>query len=164
MDIFLKETIQTARGILEQDERYTLLLDIKHPVSEGTLPDKESIRETLRSYMDFIEVANGFSLGPIVLFRYEELREMQNFLDFLPQWKEDWFFIGKILSEPVGIQLSDGGVYWFSEIPYDDHGVCLGQFPDFLRRYVFGEKFKELFHWYNEEGWHDVLIAMGLST
>ncbi|MHA7963893.1 hypothetical protein ACX93W_07095 [Paenibacillus sp. CAU 1782] len=164
MEMIPIEAIQAARRVIEQDENDNFLLVIKPPASQEALPDLQSIRETLRSYMEYIKVANGLSLGGIVLFPFQELKELQSLLNFLPKWEEDWFLIGKIMSEPVGIQLSDGGVYWFSEIPFDDQGVYLGSFASFLSQYVFGEKYKKLAPWYEEEEWHDVLIKIGLST
>lgn len=71
-------------------------------------------------YIDFMKEVSGFSLGSIVLFNFCHIRDFQYLLNFIPDWKSKWLCIGKIMSEPIGINKEDGNVYWFSEIPYND--------------------------------------------
>ncbi|RNB51437.1 hypothetical protein EDM57_22405 [Brevibacillus gelatini] len=120
--------------------------------------------EKVYEYVDFIKDVSGFSLGSIVLFDFPRIHEFQNLLDFLPDWEKNWLCIGKIMSEPMGINKNDGSVNWFSEIPYDDEGMNLGTFNNFMKEYVFGEKYSEIVPWVDEDEWYQFMIKNKLIT
>ncbi|GAA0135336.1 hypothetical protein YSY43_21760 [Paenibacillus sp. YSY-4.3] len=116
-------------------------------IEDGITEDMLSLNDDLLNskrvgqYVDFVKEVSGFSLGSIVLFDFLKIRDFQNLLEFLPNWETEWLCIGKIMAEPLGINMKDGKVYWFSEIPYSDEGINLGSFFDFLKEYVFGYKY-----------------------
>ncbi|WP_094701231.1 hypothetical protein [Brevibacillus laterosporus] len=118
--------------------------------------------QKIEQYMEFVKEASGFSLGSIVLFEYQEIKEFQNLLDFLPDWQENWLCLGKIMSEPIGINKQDGNVYWFSEIPYDDKGLCFGSFDVFLEKFVFGQNYSEIIPGVDDDDWYQFMIKLGL--
>ncbi|MCG7316155.1 hypothetical protein [Brevibacillus laterosporus] len=118
--------------------------------------------QKIEQYMEFVKEASDFSLGSIVLFEYQEIKDFQNLLDFLPDWQENWLCIGKIMSEPIGINKQDGNVYWFLEIPYDDKGLYFGSFDVFLEKVVFGQNYSEIIPGVDEDDWYQFMIKLGL--
>ncbi|OPH46703.1 hypothetical protein BC351_14555 [Paenibacillus ferrarius] len=96
------------------------------------------------------------------MLEYQENKDYQNLLDFLPDWETNWLCVGKIMSEPLGINKQDGNVYWFSEIPYSNEGICLGTLDKFLGNYVFGRKYYEIVPWIDEDDWYQFMIMHGL--
>ncbi|KOP64761.1 hypothetical protein AMS62_05440 [Bacillus sp. FJAT-18019] len=134
-------------------------------IEDGITKDMLSLNEglfkingKLGQYVDFVKEVSGFSLGSIVLFNFSRIKEFQNLLDFLPEWESKWLCIGKIMSEPIGINKEDGNVYWFSEIPYSDEGMNLGSFNSFLKEYVFGHKYSDFIPWADEDEWYQFMV------
>lgn len=156
------QNILRAKHLLETNPSNMSYGMIEGGVTEEVLRLNEGLLtplgEQLAEYIDFIREVSGFSLGSIVLFDFTRIPNFQNLLDFLPRRETEWFCIGKIMSEPIGINRKDGRVYWFSEIPYSNEGIDLGSFSQFLEMYVFGLKYAEIIPGADEDEWVQFMI------
>jgi hypothetical protein len=165
MDDDMRQVMEKAKNALREKSSNMTFGIIEDRVTNEELRTNDDWIEdslpTLQGYLAFIMVYSGASLGSILLYRFNELKRFRNSLDFLPNWEEEWLCIGKIMSEPIGLNKRNGNVYWFSEIPFEDEGICLGQFDDFLKNVVFGEKYAEIVPWIDEDEWYQFQIVGG---
>lgn len=166
VDKSLKDILETSKNALRAKNSNSTFGSIKDGISEEEKNINKSwldeSPQTLKSYVEFIKEYSGISLGGIVLYRFHRLQQFQNLLDFLPNSKDEWICIGTILDDPIGLNKKDGKVYWFSEIPYSDEGICLGTFDEFLKEYAFGKKYAEIIPWIDDDEWYQFMIKLGL--
>ncbi|OAB38856.1 hypothetical protein [Paenibacillus glacialis] len=162
----LRKIINTAKNVLRSNTTNMTFGIIEDGITVDALSVNQELingsNQKFQQYVEFVQVVSGFSLGSIVLFEYPVIKDYQNLLDFQPDWETNWLCVGKIMSEPLGINKMDGNVYWFSEIPYSDEGLCLGTFNEFLEEYVFGNKYSEIIPWVDEDDWYQFIIKHGL--
>ncbi|MFB5764123.1 hypothetical protein [Paenibacillus medicaginis] len=161
MDIDIIKKILQAKNLLKASSSNLTFGIIEDGIAEDVLSLNRELfvnsDKRVGQYTDFVKEVSGFSLGSIVLFDFSRIREFQNLLEFLPEWETKWLCIGKIMSEPIGINKEDGNVYWFSEIPYNDEGMDLGSFNNFLKEYIFGYKYSEIVPWVDEDEWYQFM-------
>jgi len=162
MNVEFIKKISLAKNLLREDSSSLTFGIIEDGITEDMLSQNKELftdsDKKIGQYIDFMKEVSGFSLGSIVLFDFCHIRDFQYLLDFIPDWKSKWLCIGKIMSEPIGINKEDGNVYWFSEIPYNDEGMNLGEFIPFMEKYVFGHKYSEIIPWVDEDEWYQFMI------
>lgn len=162
----LKKIINAAKDLLRSNTTNMTFGIIEDGITEDVLSINQELincsNQKTRQYVEFVQEVSGLSLGSIVLFDYQEIKNHQSLLGFLSDWEINWLCVGKIMSEPIGINKQDGKVYWFSEIPYSDEGLCLGTLNEFLEEYVFGRKYSEIIPWIDEDDWYQFMVEHDL--
>ncbi|RNB51439.1 hypothetical protein EDM57_22415 [Brevibacillus gelatini] len=109
---------------------------------------------SIRTYSEYLEESAESFFGNIVLFHPSDLYNFQYYVDEYPGLIGKWLCIGKIIDNPLLLNLNTGRVHLFVGYPSNCYDKELGDFEEFLRDYVFGEKYSSLFPWVDEDEWY----------
>lgn len=112
--------------------------------------------EILKDYVVFLSEVDQFIAGAITMMAMDELKNIQFCVEEMED--DEWICIGKIIDEPIFININDGGVVWLQGLPEEEKTIKeLGDFNYFMNNYVFGKKYTELYNGSEQSNWYKKL-------
>jgi hypothetical protein len=123
------------------------------------------------AYMEFLDVADGFICGPVVLFDSRTVAEMQFYAETpegsaIPLNQEDWYCVGVVSDEPWFMRRSDesvwtfpdAGVTWWKSDQFEQADTSL---EGFFLRAVCGPSYVSLTGASRGDQWWQLLSRLG---
>jgi hypothetical protein len=162
----LVAVVEAIRAALPLDPEWAMMNALSSP-----LEDASDVGDAPASYLNLLQVADGFICGPVVLFDSRTVASMQFYSDpvegsTVPINKEDWYCVGVINDEPWFVNRSDesvwtfpdaGVVWWMS----DRFERAAPSIEDFFLNVVCGPSYPSLTSAEAGDQWWNLLAHLG---
>ncbi len=150
------DKIELIRSHLEKDPSTIVFGEIKLEKTPRSYPADD----LLKDYYDLLNSFSYLSCGSILIIGYEELDRFQGYLLDIPDSSSNWKCIGKSHTYPIFINFNDCSIKILQGEPYSDQDFrSYGLFSNFIKDYVVGGKYKEL---WGEDDWYRFLVKIGM--
>lgn len=156
----LVQLLQRARRLLPEDEDAELR--IVNFIGNGAR-GKPSFSAP-DDYLDFIGIADGATLGVVTIVgsKFAQGNQMLVSLEREESTlsQEDWFLIGWIFESPLLLSRHNGEIWGFPGVRYEwwsstsaDFKQFARNLDEFMRSYVFGERYLEISDTSDQDPW-----------